>query len=84
MEGVNRENLAKAHLRLVAIMQRRGPSIAEQCGVSYSVALESAVVRYVCRELIQLYCAWPETALLVKCEDGACQGAIVDKKRNFN
>jgi len=28
--------------------------------------------------------AWPETALLAKCEDGACQGAIAEKKRNFN
>jgi hypothetical protein len=54
MEGVDRESLAKAHLRLVAIMQRCGPSIAEQCGVSYPVDLESAVVRYVCRELSQL------------------------------
>ena len=25
-------------------------------------------------ELTQLYCAWPETALLAKCEDKACQG----------
>ena len=25
-------------------------------------------------------CAWPETALLAKCEDGACQGAIVEKR----
>jgi len=24
------------------------------------------------------------TAFLAKCEDGACQGAIVEKKRNFN
>ena len=29
-------------------------------------------------------CAWPETALLAKCEDGACHGAIAEKKRNFN
>ena len=27
---------------------------------------------------------WPETALLAKCEDGACHGAIAEKKRNFN
>ena len=26
-----------------------------------------------------LYCAWPETALLAKCEDRACQGAIAEK-----
>ena len=24
--------------------------------------------------LVVLYCAWPETALLAKCEDGACHG----------
>jgi len=26
-----------------------------------------------------LYCAWPETALLAKCEDRACQGTIAEK-----
>ena len=31
-----------------------------------------------------VYCAWPETALLAKCEDRACQGTAAEKKRNFN
>ena len=31
-----------------------------------------------------LYCAWPETALLAKCKDRACQGTVAEKKRNFN
>ena len=26
-----------------------------------------------------LYFAWPETALLAKCEDRACQGAVAEK-----
>ena len=26
-----------------------------------------------------LYCVWPETALLAKCEDRACQGAVAGK-----
>ena len=26
-----------------------------------------------------LYCAWPETALLAKCKDRACQGAVAEK-----
>ena len=26
-----------------------------------------------------LYCAWPETALLAKCEDRACQGTVAEK-----
>ena len=40
--------------------------------------------RFVFLVSFALYCAWPETTLLAKCEDGACQGAIVEKKRNFN
>jgi len=27
----------------------------------------------------KLYCAWPETAFLAKCEDGACQGTVAEK-----
>ena len=27
----------------------------------------------------QKYCAWPETALLAKCEDRACHGAVAEK-----
>ena len=29
-----------------------------------------------------VYCAWPETAFLAKCEDRACQGTI-EKKAQF-
>ena len=25
------------------------------------------------------YCAWPETALLAKCEDRVCQGTVAEK-----
>ena len=32
----------------------------------------------------EVYCAWPETALLAKCEDRACHGAVAEKKRNFD
>ena len=31
------------------------------------------------RILVLVYCAWPETALLAKCEDRACQGIIAEK-----
>ena len=33
---------------------------------------------------IHIYYTWPETALLAKCEDRACQGAVAEKKHNFN
>ncbi len=51
MQRVNRENIAKAHLRLAAIMQRHGPDIAEQHEVLYPLALEKAVLSYISREL---------------------------------
>lgn len=51
MLGIDKESIAKAHLRLTAIMQRCGPDIAEQHGVSYPLALEKAVVGYLSREL---------------------------------
>lgn len=51
MSGVNRESIAKAHLRLTAIMQRHGPDIAKQHGVLYPLALEKAVLNYIFREL---------------------------------
>ena len=51
MQGVEKESLAKAHLRLAAMMQRRGPSIATQHGCNYPFALEKAVIGYVTREL---------------------------------
>ena len=28
---------------------------------------------------IELYCTWPETALLAKCEDRVCQGTAAEK-----
>ena len=51
MEGTDRESIAKAHLRLTTIMQRWGPDIAEQHGLTYPFALEKAVLNYVSREL---------------------------------
>ena len=51
MPGVDRESIAKAHLRLIAIMQRYGPDIAKQHGVIYPFALEKAVLTYISREL---------------------------------
>ena len=51
MQSINREGIAKAHLRLTAIMQRYGPDIAKQHGVVYPLALEKAVLNYVSREL---------------------------------
>ena len=51
MQSINRERIAKAHLRLTAIMQRCGPDIAKQHGVIYPFALEKAVLNYVSREL---------------------------------
>lgn len=49
--SINREGIAKAHLRLAAIMQRYGPGIAKQHGVVYPLALEKAVLNYISREL---------------------------------
>lgn len=51
MKGIDGESLAKAHLRLAAMMQRCGPNIAKQHGINYPFALEKAVVGYVTREL---------------------------------
>lgn len=51
MQGVDRESIAKAHLRLTAIMQRHGPDIAKQYGTIYPFALEKAVLTYISREL---------------------------------
>lgn len=50
-QSIDRESIAKAHLRLANIMQRCGPDIAEQYGLIYPFALEKAVVNYVSREL---------------------------------
>ena len=51
MPSINREGIAKASLRLTAIMQRYGPDIAKQHGVVYPLALEKAVLNYISREL---------------------------------
>ena len=51
MPGVDKESIAKAHLRLTAIMQRYGPDIAEQHKATYPFALEKTVLNYVSREL---------------------------------
>ena len=50
-QSLNRESIAKANLRLTAIMQQHGPDIAEQHGVVYPLALEKAVLNYISREL---------------------------------
>jgi len=49
--SINREGIAKVHLRLTAIMQRYGPDIAKQHGVVYPLALEKTVLSYISREL---------------------------------
>ena len=51
LPNLNREGIAKVHLRLAAIMQRHGPDIAKQHGVAYPLALERAVLNYISREL---------------------------------
>ena len=51
MQSLNREGIAKAHLRLTAIMQRYGPDIAKEHGVVYPLTLEKAVLNYISREL---------------------------------
>ena len=51
MQSVDKESIAKTHLRLTAIMRRYGPDIAKQHGVTYPFALEKAVFNYVSREL---------------------------------
>ena len=51
MQGVDKESIAKTHLRLTAIMQRYGPNIAKRHGATYPFALENAVLNYVSREL---------------------------------
>ena len=51
MPSINRESIAKAPLRLSAIMQRYGPDIAKQHGVIYPLPLEKAVLNYIAREL---------------------------------
>ena len=51
LPSLNREGIAKAHLRLAGIMQRDGPDIAKQRGVVYPLALEKAILNYISREL---------------------------------
>ena len=51
LPSLNREGIAKAPLRLAAIMRRYGPDIAKQHEVIYPFALEKAVLNYVSREL---------------------------------
>ncbi len=51
MQGIDRDSIARAHLRLATIMQRCGPDIAEQHGLTYPFALEEAVLNYISREL---------------------------------
>ena len=51
MQSVDKESIAKTHLRLTAIMRRYGPDIAKQHGATYPFALEKAVLNYVSREL---------------------------------
>ena len=51
------------------------PNIVRNDLSLFDPKIESAVI---------IYCARPETALLAKCEDRACQGTIAEKKRNFN
>lgn len=51
MQSVNRKGVAKAHLRLTAIMQQYGPDIAKRHGVTYPFDLEKAVLNYISREL---------------------------------
>ncbi len=51
MPGVDKESIARAHLRLMAIMQQYGPDIAKQHGATYPLALEKVVLNYVSREL---------------------------------
>ena len=51
MQSINRESIARAHLRLTAIMQRYGPDIAKQQGTTYPFALEETVLNYLSREL---------------------------------
>lgn len=51
LKGLTVEELTQAHLRLAAIMQRRGLAIAERFGASYPTDLENAVVAYVSEEL---------------------------------
>ena len=54
MQDLNREGIAKGHLRLAAIMQQYGPDIARQHGVDYPSALEKAVLSYLSKELQML------------------------------
>ena len=51
MQSMNREGIAKVHLRLTAIMQQCGPDIAKQHGAIYPFPLEKAVLSYISREL---------------------------------
>ena len=54
LDGLNADALAGAHLRLAAVMSRRGRGIATQRGIEYPAALEESVVRYVSKELRSL------------------------------
>ena len=51
IQSIDRASIAKAHLRLTAIMQQYGQDIAKQHGVVYPLALEKAVLNYISREL---------------------------------
>ena len=39
LQSIDRESIAKAHLRLTAIMQRHGPDIAKQARSRLSVGI---------------------------------------------
>ena len=51
IQSIDRASIAKAHLRLTAIMQQYGQDIAKQHGVVYPLALEKAVLNYISKEL---------------------------------
>ena len=51
VRGMDKESIARTHLRLTGLMQRYGPEIAAQHGVAYPSRLERAVVNYLSREL---------------------------------
>ena len=46
--------LVTAHLGLVQVVRERGPTVTERLGVTYPRDLETAALRYVGAELIQL------------------------------
>ncbi len=54
IDGLSARTAALSHLRLAAIMQQHGPSIAAHHGISYPSELEDAVIVHVASELEQL------------------------------